>query len=400
MKIGIYGGTFDPPHLGHMAAAKASIEQLSLDRLLLIPNRLPPHKILPKDSAKAEERFQMVSLMADGIGPRAKAADLELKRDGPSYMVDTVAQLRKENPGATFYLLLGTDMFLHFDSWWKAEELAKHVILAPFLREKGNSLETFSGKKASLEKNLGAKVTLLSLPDVCPVSSTEIRALLSKGETQREAGALLWCQVYGYILCHKLYGTQKDLKKLTLPEIRAVSDSMIRAKRISHIRGTEETAAMLAKHWDLDQEKLRRAAILHDCTKYWNLNEQLALCKKYGILLDGLERESVKLLHAKTAAALAQHVFGETEEVCRAIAAHTTGKPDMTAFDKVLYLSDYTEPNRTFEGVEELRQVSLKDLDAAMILGIEHTIKELNEKDSPVHPNAVKTLVQLRGLDL
>lgn len=400
MKIGIYGGTFDPPHLGHMEAAKEAIKKLSLDQLLLVPNKLPPHKPLPKDSAAPKDRFQMVRLMADGIGAKAKATELELKRDGPSYTVDTVAELRRQNPEATFYLLMGTDMFLHFDAWYQAAEIAKHVILTPFLREEGDVKETFSKKKKTLERSLGAQVTLLSLPTVFPVSSTEIRARLSKEETRREAGALLWSQVYGYILCHKLYGVRKDLTQLSLPELRAVSDSMIRAKRIFHIRGTEETAILLADHWGLDKVPLQRAAILHDCTKYWKLNKQLALCQKYGILLDGLEKESVKLLHAKTASALARHVFGETEEVCRAIAAHTTGTPDMTPFDKVLYLSDYTEPNRTFEGVEELRQLTLEDLDAAMILGIENTMKELNDKDRPVHPNAVKTLVQLRGLDL
>ena len=82
MKIGIYGGTFDPPHLGHMEAARTAMEQLGLDRLLIIPDREPPHKELEGNAASPEQRLEMARLMADGLGPRAEASDLELKREG------------------------------------------------------------------------------------------------------------------------------------------------------------------------------------------------------------------------------------------------------------------------------------------------------------------------------
>ena len=105
---------------------------------------------------------------------------------------------------------------------------------------------------------------------------------------------------------------------------------MVRAKRIPHIRGTEEEAVRLARRWGADEELARRAAILHDCTKYLELDEQLALCRKYGVELDELEQRAVKLLHSKTGACIAKHVFGETEAVYQAIFWHTTGKADMS----------------------------------------------------------------------
>lgn len=397
MKIGIYGGTFDPPHLGHLEAARSAIGHFGLDRLLLIPNKLPPHKFLPPDGAAEQHRLAMTALCADAIGPEAEASDLEFRRDGPSYTADSIEALRKEYPNAELYLLMGADMFLSFETWLRPKDIAREVTLVPFFREEGGSHELFAVQSEKLSKELGAKIEVLSLSEIHPISSTHIRKRLSREDTQEEAGALLWPPVYGYILRNGLYETKADLKKLPPEKLRAVSYSMIRAKRIPHVKGAEETAVSLAKRYGVDAELARRAAILHDCTKYLELDEQLAICRKYGILLDELERKSVKMLHSKTGAALAKHMFGETQEVCNAIACHTTGKPDMSTFDKVLYLADYIEPTRDFEGVEELRMLAFHDLDKAMILGLETTITELKEKEAPVHQNTLKTLEHLRG---
>ena len=82
MKIGIYGGTFDPPHLGHMEAARTALEQMNLDRLIIIPDCEPPHKDLAEEAATPQQRLEMAALMADGLGPRAEVSDLEIRRHG------------------------------------------------------------------------------------------------------------------------------------------------------------------------------------------------------------------------------------------------------------------------------------------------------------------------------
>ena len=400
MKIGIYGGTFDPPHLGHMEAAKAAINHLGLDRLLLIPTKLPPHKFLPTGGANEEHRLAMTKLMADGIGPKATALDLELRRPGVSYSVDTISALREEMPEAELYLLMGTDMFLSFESWREPEAIAKDVVLVPFYRESGGSHELFAVQSEKLKAQLGATIFHLPLASIHPISSSQIRKLLATEERWDEAGALLWPPVYGYILQNQLYETRADLKALTIEQLRAVSYSMIRAKRIPHVQGTEATAVALAEHWGVDPELARRAAILHDCTKYVELEEQLLLCSQFKLSLDELEKTSVKMLHSKTGAALSKHVFGQCDAICDAIACHTTGKPDMTVFDKVLYLADYVEPSRDFDGLERMRELVFEDLDKAMIYGLEMTIQELQEKEAPVHPNTRMTLEQLKGSHL
>ena len=98
-KIGIYGGTFDPPHLGHRNAARAALESLGLDELIFVPASTPPHKILPEEAATAEQRLEMTRLMADGMGdPRVHVSDLEVRRGGTSYTAQSLRQLRQEHP--------------------------------------------------------------------------------------------------------------------------------------------------------------------------------------------------------------------------------------------------------------------------------------------------------------
>ena len=119
MRIGIYGGTFNPPHLGHLTAAKAAFELLRLDRLLLIPASQPPHKALPAGSPSAEQRLALTRLAAEQLelGDRVEVLDIELRRQGKSYTVDTLEELRRQYPGAELWLLMGTDMFLTFQAW-------------------------------------------------------------------------------------------------------------------------------------------------------------------------------------------------------------------------------------------------------------------------------------------
>lgn len=395
MKIGIYGGTFNPPHLGHMAAARRAVEALDLDKLLLVPAAVPPHKALPEDTPEPGHRAAMTQLMADGLllPGRVEVSGLELSREGPSYTADTLRAVSRQYPGAALCLLVGTDMFLTLHQWRQPEEIAKLAEICAFRRAKGDGGEAFASQKALLEERYGARITLLDLPDPVEVSSTRLRSQLSGGE----GGGGLLPAVYGYILINELYGTHADLKRLDVPELRACSYSMVMQKRVAHIRGTEEEAVRLARRWGADEVKARRAGILHDCTKYLELEPQLELCRKYGVELDELERRAVKLLHSKTGACIARAVFGEPDEVYDAIFWHTTAKEDMTTLEKILYVADYIEPNRTFDGVERLRALAYEDLDRALLLGVETTIQEMKDRNLPVHRSTLRARDWLRG---
>lgn len=392
MKIGIYGGTFNPPHLGHMAAAKAAVAALGLDKLLLIPAAIPPHKALPSDTPAPEHRLAMVEKWADGMGAGAEVSALELEREGKSYTSDTLRAIRQTYPDAELWLLMGTDMFLTLHLWHEPEVILSLAGICAFGRTEQDGEALFAPQREHLQKNFDAKITTITLPGLVDISSTRLREQLENGG----GGQYLLPSVYGYILMHRLYGTKADLKNLDLNQLRACSYSMMRAKRIPHVMGVEEEAVKLAQRWGADPELARRAGILHDCTKYYELPEQLDICEKYGVRLDALEQKAVKLLHSKTGACIAREVFGQPQEVYDAIFWHTTGKADMTTLEKVLYIADYMEPNRDFDGVERLRHLAYTDLDKAMLLGVEMTIQEMQQRQVPIHTNTLQARDWLR----
>ena len=396
MKIGIYGGTFNPPHLGHLTAAAAVIFMLKLDKLLLIPASIPPHKLLPEGSPTAEQRLEMTRLAGEqlGLGGKVETLDLELRRQGKSYTSDTLAEIKAQYPEDELWLLMGTDMFLTLQTWHEPEKILALAGVAAFGRTEADTEELFAVQRDYLYRTYPqARIFTLTVPGVIDVSSTELRQKLAAGKP----GTLLPPAVYGYILRNRLYGTDADLKHLTLSQLRPVALSYLKHKRIPHVLGTEQEAIRLAERYGADVEKARVAALLHDCTKKLDMPEQLALCRQYGIELDELEQKALKLLHAKTGAAIARDVYGVDDEIYRAIWWHTTGHADMTLLEKIIYLADYIEPSRDFPGVDDLRNCVYRDLDEGLLMGLQMTIDEMTEMGNPVHHATVEARDWLKG---
>ena len=378
-----------------MAAARQAAEALKLDKLLLIPTRVPPHKALTEDVAGPEHRLEMTrfavqALNLDGV---AEASDLELRREGKSYTLDTLREIRALYPKGELFLLLGTDMFLTFHQWRHPEEIAKLCTLCAFHRSALDSAGDFASQKRRLERKFGAHVKFVDLQEVVDISSTRLRQMLPAGQGRE----FLAPAVYGCILREGLYGTNADLRRLSLEDLRCVALSMLDPRSIPHVLGTEETAAALALRWGADEESARRAALLHDCTKKFDKELQMALCRQYGIEPDAAERREGKLLHAITGAAVAYADFGVSGEVRDAIRWHTTGKADMTLLEKIIYLADYIEPTRDFCDLTELRRLAFEDLDGALLLGFTMAVEDLAKKGMPVHPNSVLARDYLKG---
>ena len=120
VNIGIYGGSFNPPHKGHMLAAAQCRAALGLERVIVIPAAVPPHKALADGSPDAQTRLALTKLAVRGLDG-FEVSDMELRREGPSYTVDTLRQLAAEHPDDTLWLMMGTDMFLSFSSWREPE---------------------------------------------------------------------------------------------------------------------------------------------------------------------------------------------------------------------------------------------------------------------------------------
>ncbi len=378
MKTAIYGGSFNPPHLGHVRAAAAVMEKLGPDRLLIIPTNIPPHKEMAQGSPSPEQRMELCRL-AFGDIPGAELSDMEIKREGRSYSADTVGSLREMYPQDELYLVMGSDMFLSFCQWYKFQYLLDNCVLTVLSREEDDreELESF---KAELEEKYSAKVLLLS-HEPLPMCSEEVRERLRLGL----GSEMLPEAVYAEIIRRRYYEAEPELTWLRRQVIPLLS-----SQRIAHTAGCEHEAVQLAKLWGEDPEKAAVAGILHDSTKNLSYDEQLILCDKYGIILDNAQRENPKLLHAITGAALAKDRFGVSEEISQAIRWHTTGKPDMNTLEKIIYLADYIEPTRDFEGVERLRELAYEDLDAALALGLEMSLEELRRQNVEPHRDTVE----------
>ena len=386
MKTGIYGGSFNPIHKGHLTAAMSAARQLGLDRLFLIPASVPPHKTLSADSAAAQQRLEMTVLATAEMDCKVEVLDIELKRTGKSYTSDTLRELKAQYPDDEFWLLMGTDMFLSLQTWHEPDVIMSLAAIGAFSRTVEGEDEEFAAQEKFLEETYGARVTTLENPEVIEISSTQVRAALPAGDGEE----YLTAAVYGYILRHGLYGTKADLKNLTMDELRCVALSYLKPRRMAHVLGTEETAVKLARRCGADEKEARTAALLHDCTKKQNIDEQLALCEKYGVQLDEMQTWALKLQHAITGAEVARDVFGVSDAVYEAIRWHTTGKADMTVLEKVIYLADYIEPTRDFPGVEELRNAVWEDLDRGLLMGLEMSVQEMEERGNPVHEDTLR----------
>ena len=387
-RIGIFGGTFNPVHIGHIQAAKQALTALHLDRVLLIPDHIAPHKELPTGSPTPQQRLDMLRIAVQDC-PGLEISDIELRREGVSYTYLTIQELKRLYPHDQLVLLMGTDMFTSFDSWRNPEEILKNASLGVFCRGDKKEKQAIAAQKERMEA-MGAQVELAH-NDVIAISSTQMRRLLAF----RCAGSFLPEGVLEYIREYRLYNTRAQWKNLPMEALEPIVLSLLNPNRVAHVLGCRDTAVALAKRWGADETDAARAGILHDITKAIDGPLQLTLCEAYGKILDDFSRKYPKTLHALTGSLVAERIFGENKAVVDAIAYHTTGKADMNLLEMIIYVADYMEPNRDFPGVETLRQLAFSDIQAALRLGLEMTMEHLKEQGSEVSPASREALAWL-----
>lgn len=176
MKTGIFGGSFNPVHNGHIHLAKAVMEELSLDRIFFVPSRISPHRS-SDEYVSGEDRLEMLRLACEGL-KGLEVCDYELKSDRVSYSIYTVEHFRSLYPEDELFLLVGSDMLLSFDKWYRFEDILSHVSLAVVSRQDGD-MDALR-KKAEELSEYGRIYVSYTAPLIA--SSTEIRENIVKND--------------------------------------------------------------------------------------------------------------------------------------------------------------------------------------------------------------------------
>jgi len=360
MKIGIFGGAFNPPHTGHVQAAGRAAEIHNIDVLIVIPTGTPPHKIFPAGTPDPSIRLEMTRNAFPCSG-KLIISELEVYSRDNNYTIDTVKSIKHDYPGSDLLLLVGNDMYDTLDTWKNSEALLRTV-------------------------------TPVLLPrDVIDISSSEIRLMLPA----RKGREFLSDYNYSCIIKHRFYDAKPDWEWL-----RGKAHEMLNPLRIPHVDACEAEAVRLAERWGVDSDDAREAAILHDITKKLDFSQNMCIIAEHSLNIDMFRSNEEKLLHSITGALLAQSVFGVSDAVADAIRWHTTGRANMSMLEKVIYIADYIESTRDFKEVEDLRKVAYEDIDNAMISGLEITVNDLRARGIPVNTATLEALKDLNGAPL
>lgn len=191
--IAIMGGTFNPPHMGHLLGAQSVLEAYHPDRLLMIPTGTPPHKEMPFNSPSDEDRLNMLKLMVKGHDKIA-VSDMEIKRGGKSYTVDTLHRLKELYPEADLSLIMGADMLFMIEQWYHFREIFKLCRLIVMCRQE-HQQEKLSEACDKVQNSYGAEIELLAMEPFV-ISSSQIRKEIKNGKNVKQ---YLHTDVYRYI---------------------------------------------------------------------------------------------------------------------------------------------------------------------------------------------------------
>ena len=402
MKVLLYGGTFDPPHNGHLNNLRAAADRVRPDKVVVMPAGLSPFK--QHTSAPGALRLEMCSCfhaLEEGMDaiPQLEVSGWEVAQaeaGSHNYTVLTVEKLARDYPGAQLYLAIGSDMLLSFDGWHRWQDILRLAHLVVTSRNVGDAPELHA--KALQLDPTGARI-LFAPVQALPMASSDIRTRLAAGEG---CEAELPEAVRAVIRRVKLY--KRKYQPMNLKQAKELVRGRLSDKRYEHTINVKKMAVKLAKRYGADEEKAALAAILHDSAKEISKDEMREIMRQYPQYAEGGESRPTPVWHGICASILARTQWGvEDEAILSAIACHTAGKPGMSKLDKIVYLADMTSAERDWPGVNKLRKLELKDLDAAMLAALKQTNDFVLSQGKPLDPvskaayDDIKARVNARG---
>ena len=386
-RIGILGGSFDPVHRGHIAAALSVLDAAYVDRLLVIPCGSPVHKAC---IAPAEDRWKML-VAACSQDKRLVPSRLELDHPGRSFAVDMLNSVRKEYPRADLFYVIGSDTLMTLHHWYHIEEVLKlcSFLVIPRVENAASSCcEEISRLKA-----MGGRIRFLSV-DPMSVSSSGIRSALASGMFSEDLNPA----VQEFCRCKGLYGSTGKLDNID-SWIDGLF-SALKPKRFAHSLSVALTSARLASLYGENPLKAEQAGLLHDCAKCLPLKDMQRIAAENHLTDDPCVLSSDALLHSIAGACLAEKRYGMTDpEVLEAVRFHNTGSPGMSRLAMCVCLADYMEPLREpFPVLEEVRALSQVSLEKALLLSLESTVNHVLSKGWYLYPRTADTISWLRSL--
>lgn len=370
-KICIFGGTFNPPHLGHARLVNEAADRIGADKVMIIPSCIPPHKMAGK-LASGEERMEMCRLAFKG--DRFEISSIELDRGDKSYTVETLRELKKIYPDGELYFIIGSDMLETFTRWYRWEEILSLATICAASREDG-----FRADLSAYTPEQRERIIFLDIEPL-EVSSTQIRVEIAKNGTSE----LIDADVLGYIRENGLYDDG-------LSDYRKILSEKLDDYRIYHSECVSECAAVLAEKYGADPEKSRLAGLMHDVMKNADTNEHFEYIEKSGEKLTAVDYSNPKVWHQISGAAfLRESGIISDEEILGAVRWHTTGKADMTLLEKIVYVADFISADRDYPDVGVVRKLADESLESAILYTSRYTVNKLASKNLPIHPATVE----------
>ncbi|SEV84331.1 nicotinate-nucleotide adenylyltransferase [Ruminococcaceae bacterium KH2T8] len=406
MRIGLYGGSFDPIHNGHLSIVRGALRSGAVDLVIVIPSVRNPFK-RGKVLSAAPYRYYMVketieaefaSGSGDGKGgSKVIISDCEYYTDEISYTINTLRYLTvKERISTlltangvaadsasedhTYFWLCGSDILPTFDKWYKAPEILSIVSLLVASRP-GDGID-IDTEKSRLDKAFGFDVPLMKFEiDGVEAASSSIR--VSGEYTDIPDAAREFIKEHALYSFADVWDAVSDEAANKFLEYAIALYPILRRKRLLHTLNTGMLSAHYALKHGADVDKALIAGALHDCAKELPEEDQRKMAQERSgdLFVDS------KLLHSPAGATMAREKFGiEDEEILDAITYHTTGRGNMTMLDRIVYLSDKLEPSRTYTDLTEMRKVAEYDLDEACRMCLGAVVNKFKSQGRDQHP--------------
>ncbi|MBR1891320.1 MAG: nicotinate (nicotinamide) nucleotide adenylyltransferase [Clostridia bacterium] len=356
-KLGVFGGSFDPCHIEHVRMARAALSELQLDKLIVVPTGIAPHKI-GEGALDGNLRLEMLQ-KAFINDQRIEISDYEIKKAGVSYTHQTLDYLVKLYRPEQTYFLVGTDMLSDFPTWKDPKAILDMATLVLTPREGEHLDRAAAAYRAFFTK------PFITLEHVGKnVSSTRIRALSA---LELPIGDMVTKEVEDYIVSKGLY--QSKLSKFVVKNLPI--------KRLKHTYGVMVLAVTYAKRLKINAWEAFTAAMLHDLAKYLDPADY-----RFSLPKDVPQ----PVVHQFLGAYIAEKVLNvKNSDIINAIRYHTTGRADMSILEKVVFLADLLEEGRSFYGVDKLRQAVDKDFDSGFETCVFELYKFLQLSGQPVY---------------